>query len=155
LLLLSPFDIELFWFRLPQLEKFKNYDFGRCPRVYCCGQPCLPAGQSDIPRSSTVKIYCPKCEELNYPRSKYQGSILLICFFFELFCMIFPYFHLHLPPFKTIDIYFFYNIIYVFSDLHASRLVNHTEHFPPYYLPPAMFFRQQTLSGQIIIDGFL
>ncbi|KAM0830118.1 hypothetical protein ACQ4PT_066419 [Festuca glaucescens] len=39
------------------LEKFKNYDFGRCPRVYCCGQPCLPAGQSDIPRSSTVKEY--------------------------------------------------------------------------------------------------
>ncbi|OEL28463.1 putative casein kinase II subunit beta-4, partial [Dichanthelium oligosanthes] len=36
------------------LEKFKNYDFGRCPRVYCCGQPCLPAGQSDIPRSSTI-----------------------------------------------------------------------------------------------------
>ncbi|XP_065005961.1 putative casein kinase II subunit beta-4 isoform X4 [Musa acuminata AAA Group] len=58
------------------LEKFKNYDFGRCPRVYCCGQPCLPVGQSDIPRSSTVKIYCPKCEDIYYPRSKYQGSIL-------------------------------------------------------------------------------
>ncbi|KAE8708347.1 Casein kinase II subunit beta [Hibiscus syriacus] len=40
------------------LDKYKNYDFGRCPRVYCCGQPCLPVGQSDIPRSSTVKIYC-------------------------------------------------------------------------------------------------
>lgn len=59
-----------------QLEKYKNYDFGRCPRVYCCGQPCLPVGQSDIPRSSTVKIYCPKCEDIYYPRSKYQGSIL-------------------------------------------------------------------------------
>ncbi|KAG8363468.1 hypothetical protein BUALT_Bualt19G0025600 [Buddleja alternifolia] len=58
------------------LEKYKNYDFGRCPRVYCCGQPCLPVGQSDIPRSSTVKIYCPKCEDVYYPRSKYQGSIL-------------------------------------------------------------------------------
>ncbi|CAI9102070.1 OLC1v1000263C1 [Oldenlandia corymbosa var. corymbosa] len=58
------------------LEKYKNYDFGRCPRVYCCGQPCLPVGQSDIPRSSTVKIYCPKCEDIYYPRSKYQGSIL-------------------------------------------------------------------------------
>ncbi|XP_010934510.1 casein kinase II subunit beta-1 isoform X2 [Elaeis guineensis] len=54
------------------LEKYKNYDFGRCPRVYCCGQPCLPVGQSDIPRSSTVKIYCPKCEDIYYPRSKYQ-----------------------------------------------------------------------------------
>ncbi|KAM0934562.1 putative casein kinase II, regulatory subunit, casein kinase II subunit beta [Dioscorea sansibarensis] len=57
------------------LDKFKNYDFGRCPRVYCCGQPCLPVGQSDIPRSSTVKIYCPKCEDIYYPRSKYQGNI--------------------------------------------------------------------------------
>ena len=60
-----------------QLEKFKNYDFGRCPRVHCSSQPCLPVGQSDIPRSSTVKIYCPKCEDIHYPRSKYQGSILL------------------------------------------------------------------------------
>ncbi|XVF52459.1 hypothetical protein PTKIN_Ptkin05aG0019800 [Pterospermum kingtungense] len=66
------------------LDKYKNYDFGRCPRVYCCGQPCLPVGQSDIPRSSTVKIYCPRCEDIYYPRSKYQGSILLA---FELFLL--------------------------------------------------------------------
>ncbi|KAB2622797.1 casein kinase II subunit beta-like [Pyrus ussuriensis x Pyrus communis] len=57
------------------LDKYKNYDFGRCPRVFCSGQPCLPIGQSDIPRSSTVKIYCPKCEDIYYPRSKYQGNI--------------------------------------------------------------------------------
>ncbi|XP_008802520.2 casein kinase II subunit beta-1-like [Phoenix dactylifera] len=56
-------------------EKYKNYDFGRCPRVYCCGQPCLPVGQSDISRSSTVKIYCSKCEDIYYPRSKYQGNV--------------------------------------------------------------------------------
>nr|GMD62146.1 MORN motif-containing protein [Ipomoea batatas] len=36
------------------LDKYKNYDFGRCPRVYCCGQPCLPVGQSDIPRSTAL-----------------------------------------------------------------------------------------------------
>ncbi|KAL0552987.1 hypothetical protein IC582_006867 [Cucumis melo] len=57
------------------LDKFKNYDFGRCPRVYCCGQPCLPVGQSDIPRAGTVKIYCPRCEDVYYPRSKFQGNI--------------------------------------------------------------------------------
>ncbi|XP_024030636.1 casein kinase II subunit beta-2 [Morus notabilis] len=57
------------------LDKYKNFDFGRCPRVYCCGQPCLPVGQSDIPRSTTVKIYCPRCEDVYYPRSKYQGNI--------------------------------------------------------------------------------
>ncbi|WOL10487.1 casein kinase II subunit beta-1 [Canna indica] len=57
------------------LDKYKNYDFGRCPRVYCCGQPCLPVGQQDIPRCGTVKIYCPKCEDMYYPRSKYQGNV--------------------------------------------------------------------------------
>lgn len=57
------------------LEKYKNCDFGRCPRVCCSGQACLPVGQSDVPRSSTVKIYCPKCEDIYYPRSKYQGNI--------------------------------------------------------------------------------
>ena len=72
-----------------QLDKFKNYDFGRCPRVYCCGQPCLPVGQSDIPRASTVKIYCPRCEDVYYPRSKYQGSILY------LHDHLFNYFHAH------------------------------------------------------------
>ncbi|KAM0918631.1 hypothetical protein ACQ4PT_008722 [Festuca glaucescens] len=81
------------------LEKFKNYDFGRCPRVYCCGQPCLPAGQSDIPRSSTVKVFCPKCEDLHYPRSKYQGNIDGAYFgttFPHLFLMTYP----HLKPQK-------------------------------------------------------
>ncbi|CAG7866043.1 unnamed protein product [Brassica rapa] len=56
-------------------EKYKKCDFGRCPRVFCCGQSCLPVGQSDIPRSSTVKIYCPKCQDISYPRSKFQGNI--------------------------------------------------------------------------------
>jgi Casein kinase II regulatory subunit len=51
--------------------------------VCCAGHPCVPVGQSDVPRSSTVKIYCPKCEDVYYPRSKYQGSILLkVCNFF-------------------------------------------------------------------------
>ncbi|KAF8776215.1 hypothetical protein HU200_003751 [Digitaria exilis] len=58
------------------LDKYKNVDFGRCPRVNCSGQPCLPVGQSDIPRSSTVKIYCPRCEDIYTPRSKYLSSIL-------------------------------------------------------------------------------
>ncbi|KAJ4902612.1 Casein kinase II subunit beta' [Raphanus sativus] len=57
------------------LDKYKNHDFGRCPRVYCGGQPCLPIGQSDNPLASTIKIYCPKCEDVYYPRSKYQANI--------------------------------------------------------------------------------
>lgn len=57
------------------LEKYKNVDMGRCPRVFCSGQPLLPVGQSDIPRVSTVKLFCPKCQDIYYPRSKYQGNI--------------------------------------------------------------------------------
>lgn len=59
-----------------QLEKYRNYDFGRCPRVHCNKQRCLPVGQSDIPKSSTVKIYCPKCEDVYAPQSRHQESIL-------------------------------------------------------------------------------
>ena len=57
------------------LEKYHNNEFGRCPRVLCNGQACLPVGTSDIPRQSTVKAYCPKCEDIFYPRNKYQTNI--------------------------------------------------------------------------------
>lgn len=67
-----------------QLEKFRKHDFGRCPSVNCYGQPCLPFGQSDVPRSSKVKIYCPKCEDIYYPRLKYQDSILFFPIEFDL-----------------------------------------------------------------------
>ncbi|TVU31663.1 hypothetical protein EJB05_23359, partial [Eragrostis curvula] len=94
------------------LEKFKNYDFGRCPRVYCCGQPCLPAGQSDIPRSSTVKIYCPKCEELHYPRSKYQGSILFLIYLVHESSVITYYtFVIHLPLVNGVE----YDLVILFN----------------------------------------
>ncbi|XP_042455817.1 casein kinase II subunit beta-1-like isoform X2 [Zingiber officinale] len=86
------------------LEKFKNYDFGRCPRVFCSGQPCLPVGQSDIPRSSTVKVYCPKCEDIYHPRSKYHGNIDGAYFgttFPHLFLMTYG----HLKPQKPLQRY--------------------------------------------------
>ncbi|CAD7695969.1 unnamed protein product [Ostreobium quekettii] len=57
------------------LEKFKTCDFGRCPRVHCNGQSCLPVGTSDIPRQSTVKVFCPKCEDIHVPRSKYHNHV--------------------------------------------------------------------------------
>ncbi|KAH7437107.1 hypothetical protein KP509_05G056400 [Ceratopteris richardii] len=76
------------------LEKYKSMDFGRCPRVYCGGQPCLPVGQSDIPRKSVVKIFCPKCEDVYNPKSKYQNNIDGAYFgttFPHLFLMTYPY----------------------------------------------------------------
>jgi casein kinase II subunit beta len=50
-------------------EKYKTAAFGRCPRISCQGHPVLPVGQSDIVRESSVKLYCPKCRELYFPRS--------------------------------------------------------------------------------------
>lgn len=44
------------------LEKYKRNHFGRCPRFLCANTPCLPVGTSDIFRTATVKIFCPKCK---------------------------------------------------------------------------------------------
>ena len=89
---------------LLQLEKYKNVHYGRCPRAYCCGQPCLPVGTSDIPRTSTVKTYCPKCCDIYYTRNKYQGNIDGAYFgttFPHLFLMTFSY----LKPPKPTQVY--------------------------------------------------
>jgi hypothetical protein len=33
------------------------------------------AHPADIPRQSTVKLFCPRCEDVYYPRSKYHGNL--------------------------------------------------------------------------------
>jgi hypothetical protein len=43
-----------------------------CCRLYCEGQPCLPVGTSDLPGVSTVKVFCPRCEDVYYPRMDSQ-----------------------------------------------------------------------------------
>lgn len=58
-----------------QLEKYRKADFGRCPRVYCYSQPLLPVGLSDIPYQKSVKLYCPRCEDIYSPKSNRHGSI--------------------------------------------------------------------------------
>jgi casein kinase II subunit beta len=50
------------------MEKYTSSDFGRCPRVFCQGQQVLPVGQSDIPRTNTVKLFCPRCLDIYYPK---------------------------------------------------------------------------------------
>ncbi|KAL1408209.1 casein kinase 2 regulatory subunit [Vanrija albida] len=57
------------------LDKYRKADFGRCPRVYCSGQPLLPVGLTDIPYQKAVKLYCPRCEDIYSPKSNRHGSI--------------------------------------------------------------------------------
>ena len=56
-------------------EKYENVHFGRCHRVFCQGQPVLPLGQSDLPRQTTVNVYCPKCQDIFLPKSQRHGNI--------------------------------------------------------------------------------
>ena len=56
-------------------EKYRTAAFGRCPQVFCQGQPVLPVGLSDLPRNYTVNVFCPRCHGLFFPRSTRQANI--------------------------------------------------------------------------------
>jgi casein kinase II subunit beta len=56
-------------------EKYRSATFGRCPHVYCQGQPVLPVGLSDMPRNYTVNVFCPRCHGLFFPKSTRQANI--------------------------------------------------------------------------------
>ena len=56
-------------------EKYRSASFGRCPQVFCQGQPVLPVGLSDLPRNYTVNVFCPRCHGLYFPKSTRQANI--------------------------------------------------------------------------------
>ncbi|KAG5185516.1 casein kinase II, regulatory subunit [Tribonema minus] len=39
------------------------------------GQSALPVGLSDLPRSCTVAVFCPKCHDVFHPKSARQGAV--------------------------------------------------------------------------------
>lgn len=57
------------------VDKYKKSDFGRCPRVYCEGQPLLPCGLDDNPGKKPVKLYCARCEDTYSPKSSRHSTI--------------------------------------------------------------------------------
>jgi len=74
-------------------QKYLNVDFGRCPRVFCEGQPVLPVGQSDLSRNSLAKLLCPRCQEIYYPpfpkHSQIDGAYFGTTFA-HLFLQVYP-----------------------------------------------------------------
>lgn len=56
------------------LRKFLTGEFGTCPRALCDNQKCIPIGLSEKLRSSRVKIFCPKCDEV-YMIQKYKSGV--------------------------------------------------------------------------------
>lgn len=56
-------------------RRYVDREFGVCPRVFCCSQGVLPVGLSDIVRESSMKLYCPKCEDVYNPRSVHHRSL--------------------------------------------------------------------------------
>jgi len=86
------------------LEKYRQCHFGRCPRLLCRGQATLPVGISDTTNTESVKLYCPKCEDVYNCRSTRHENIDGAYFgttFPHLFFLTFP--ELKVP--KTTDTY--------------------------------------------------
>jgi len=50
--------------------KFLKSMFGTCPRVNCDWQAVLPCGATEDLRISTMRLYCPRCEQLYCAKSK-------------------------------------------------------------------------------------
>lgn len=86
------------------LEKYRHHEFGSCPRVLCHGQAMLPVGMTDQRNKESVKLYCPKCEEVYKPKSSRHENVDGAFFgttFPHLFFLQFP----ELKPEKSKDNY--------------------------------------------------
>ncbi|OBZ86156.1 putative casein kinase II subunit beta-2 [Choanephora cucurbitarum] len=60
---------------LSMFEKYITGDFGKCPRVYCNDHYLLPCGQHDLPKQSSVRLYCPNCKDIYIPANPKHHSI--------------------------------------------------------------------------------
>lgn len=86
------------------LEKYKNADFGYCSRVYCQLEHLLPIGLSDHAGVCSVKLYCPKCEDLYNPKSS-RHALIDGAFFGASFPAMFFQQYPHLAPIHPTERY--------------------------------------------------
>ena len=57
------------------LVKYREKHFGVCPNVLCRDQAVLPIGLSDHLNEESVKLYCPKCEDVYEPQKSRHEHI--------------------------------------------------------------------------------
>jgi len=57
------------------LVKYREKQFGVCPNVLCRDQPVLPMGLSDQLNEESVKLYCPKCDDIYEPQKSRHEHI--------------------------------------------------------------------------------
>ncbi|KAK5977885.1 Casein kinase II subunit beta [Trichostrongylus colubriformis] len=75
------------------LQKWRDGDFGTCPRVLCYDHPLLPMGTVDVPGQDMVKMYCTSCSDIYHPKHARHQSIDGAYFgtsFPEMFLMMYP-----------------------------------------------------------------
>lgn len=46
------------------MSVLRTQEFGNCPHFLCRGQPVVPLGVRDEPHMETVKLFCPKCQDV-------------------------------------------------------------------------------------------
>lgn len=51
-------------------EKAQMKTYGTCPRLLCEKTIMLPIGLSEELSASRVKVYCPRCQDVFYPKGK-------------------------------------------------------------------------------------
>jgi len=87
-------------------EKYKSYVYGSCPLLDCHAQnqAVLPLGMCDDVRQGGTKVYCPRCQEIYYPKSSRLENIDG-AFFGTSFPHIFFLSYTHLVPANPPRIY--------------------------------------------------
>ncbi|CAH0515497.1 unnamed protein product [Peronospora belbahrii] len=87
------------------LKKYREGDFGVCPRALCDGHPVVPAGLHDEWKKSEMKVYCPKCRDLYTPVSEYQTPTIDGAYFGTTFPHLFFLTYRELEPAPSIFLY--------------------------------------------------
>ncbi|OQS07361.1 casein kinase II subunit beta [Thraustotheca clavata] len=87
------------------LKKYREAEFGYCPRALCDGQPVVPAGMYDEPRKAEMKVYCPKCRDLYTPAIDFESATIDGAYFGSTFPHLFFLTYSNLEPAPSTHLY--------------------------------------------------